>query len=290
MRKLIFAALLLATPVCGELGVGAKGYITDPGRRAVEASKGYYDFYLQPGDSVEHVIEIENTGDETALFQVYPADGTSSPAGTLVGGMLGQEPRQAGSWLTLEKRSLQLEPKARERVAFRLTVPAQTPVGEYFSYVFVQPESAAPAPGPQTPGQASSDVQSGVKVRSRIGMLIISFVGDTSLRHPDWKLESQGKKLENGEIVYNARLQNTGNVFLKPRIKWNLTGPRGALIAHSDGEVELGYVLSGRELQVRLPLSGGQLLPRGDYQLQWSLTEPRYPQLTQESSLKVSLP
>ncbi|MBS2039679.1 hypothetical protein JST97_32135 [bacterium] len=290
MRKFLFIALLLLTgPVFCELGVGVKGYITDPGRRAVEASKGYYDFYLKPGDTVEHVIEVENTGDQPGVFYVYPADGTSSPAGTLVGGVRGQDPSRAGTWLKVEKESLQLEPKARERVAFRLSVPAQTPVGEYFSYVFIEPDSPA-QPQSENASRSNSEVHSGVRVRSRIGMLIITFVGDTSLRQPDWKWEGQGKAFDNGEIFYCVRLQNTGNVFLKPRVKWSLLGPNGNIVSHSKGEDEFGYIVSGSDLLLRFPLSGGQLLPRGEYQLQWSLVDLRYPQLTRESSLRVSLP
>jgi hypothetical protein len=287
LHRLLFFWLALSLMAAAELGVGAKPFLTDPGRRAVEASKGYYDFYLQPGDSVQHVVEVENSGDEAALYDIYAGDGGNSAGGTLVGTPKGQPLAAAGRWLTLEKSQLRLQPKERNRAAFRLSVPADTPVGEYLSYLFIQPEPLQTSS--TTASSSSQQVQSGMQVRTRVGILVITFVGDTALRRSAWNLSAPAKVYDNGEVFARFQLTNQGNVFLKPRLNWSLTGPQGQLVSQAENS-ELGYVCARQDLNFQLPLSGGKVLPRGAYQLKVKLFDARYPELTRETSAEVTLP
>ena len=302
--RLIMSAMLVSllnSVAFAELGVGTKCYITDPGRRAVEASKGYYDLYLKPGDSVQHVIEIENSGNEAGRFLVYPGDGFNTLAGALAGGPLGQQPVESGRWLAFEREQVVLAPKAKQRVAFKVTVPPDVGVGEYFSYVFVQPE---PVDSPQSDPKAQivpDEIQSGMKIRTRVGILVITFVGDTSLRKAAWQLEtpdkkkpeeskSLGKVYDRGEILYRCRLRNTGNVFLKPKVLWALKNSQGQTVSECKEPAEVGYVCSGHPMEFNIPLSGGKLLARGPYRLAIKVSDSRYPDILLDEILEVTLP
>lgn len=287
MFRLLFLWLALGLVASAELGVGAKPYITDPGRRAIEASKGFYDFYLQPGESVQHVFEVENSGSEAALYEIYPGDGGNSPSGTLVGTPKGQPAQAAGSWLSLEKAQLQLQPKDAQRVAFRLTVPAGTPVGEYLSYLFIQPEPIQDKPVDGSAG--TNQVQSGMQVRTRVGILVLTFVGDVNQRKSAWQVSPPVKAYENGEIFARLKVTNAGNVFLKPRITWSLTNPQGQPVAQAENS-ELGYVCARQDLTFQIPLSAGKVLARGAYRLNYKIFDTRHPDLTQEATVEVTLP
>jgi hypothetical protein len=307
LSKLLLAGLmpclLLAAPARAEQtktavpppqGTGVRCWITDPGKRSVVAVKGYYDLFLQPGQSVQHVIEIENSSAGNCSYFIYPGDGYNLPSGALQGQLHGQAPVEAGCWLSLEHNKISLAAKSRERVAFRLSVPADAVVGEHLAFVFIEPDlSGAAATAANAPGEAAA----GVTVKSRLGVFILAMVGSPELRKPVMVLNCAstpapelGKSYQDGQVFYRVRLENHGNVYLKPRVTFKLTDKLGKKVREWVDPHEVGFVCPDHPVNFAIPLSNGEVLPRGLYHLEVKVDDQRFTELHQSGELDVKLP
>lgn len=275
--------------------IGVRCWVTDPGKRAVASSKGYYDLYLVPGGAAQHVLEVSNQGTKPAIVKIYTADGLNDEAGSLFGAPSNQPPSFAGSWLKLEHTRLELAPQESRRVAFSVAVPADCPVGEQVSWVFVEPEDGA-GNTEQTAKPGEGEATVGIKFKPRIGVYISTFVGPPDSRKGGWELVSSGpsapgKKIyREGQIVYQLSLKNSGNILLKPKMAWTLTDQKGRVVSSSGSPREVGYVCPGRQITLELPLSQGKVMARGRYQIRCDLSEEKNPALSQQQLIELDLP
>ena len=284
--------VLVVAQVSAKVGVGVRCWITHSGRRAVVASRAYYELSLKPGDSEQHILEISNPGDEVGSFKVYPNDAINSDAGTLVGGSEGETPSGPGTWITLESAQFQLAPEEKRRVAFRVEVPGDVLPGEHFAWVFVEPE-VAPAPGSGVADAAPMESQMGLTLRQRIGVLVIIRVEGSDRYSSALRADAQGlgKVYDGGQIFFRLKIVNTGNALSKPSYRWRLVNPANSQVfAGQEADQTPGYICPGKSVLLNLPLTAGKVLPRGPYLLKLEVSDLRNPDVKADAAFPVSIP
>ena len=304
----VLLVLWLTYPAQAKVGFGVRSWLTEPGHRAVQNANGYFDLDMAAGSTVQHQVELENTGDEPLKLDVYPGDGANSSSGSLTGTGLGETPHASGLWVSLERTMVPLKPREMQRVNFKLSVPIGTPQGDYFAWVFVEPQDQLISPSPASPTPtATNDTQFALKIKKRLGVVLLIHVGDRTkfTRHigiddgsgapPEAvaggvKTARLGKYFRDGQIYYGLKLDNRGETYLKPRWQWRLLDAEGKLVSGSPEATDLGYLCAGHPLVITVPLTAGKILPRGHYSLEITVQDPRYADIHLQNVFNIVLP
>lgn len=224
-----------------------------------EDAASYFRYRLEPGQSRVDRVLVRNGASEPRRVRIYPADASSTPDGGLVGPTPEVAPRAVGTWVQVSQEELQLEPGEQAEFRITFTVPPDAPPGDHFGFVFVQAVDETVQPVAQA-GQASFSV----RMRTRLGITLWERVPGE--HRSALAVQPPRKVIEDGRLSLEVPLRNEGNLFLKPRAGWELTGPSGERVLAGD-LASLGYVLPGQELVLRLPLSTDAPLVLGAYRL-----------------------
>lgn len=237
----------LATPPAGAQGLTLRlqpDAAVTPSRNAA-----YFDYLVSPGDQFSDVLLLTNAGAAPLTLVVYAADGATAingglafPAGP------DDRPSQAGAWLTLEERSLTLQPGETRRVTFHVAIPLDV-THQQAAGLTAQP-AATPLP---SPGQL------GVAVVQRVAVTVLF-----TLRQAQTAQLSvvELANAADAEQAIVARLHNTGAI--------GFTAEGTLTLGPADGDavwrilpVRVGFVLPGDRIE--LPLLVEPPLPAGVY-------------------------
>lgn len=224
-----------------------------------EDAASFFRYRLAPGQSRVDRVLVRNGASEPRRVRIYPADATSTPDGGLVGPTQDVPPCAVGTWVQVSEEELRLGPGEQGEFRVTFTVPPDAPPGDHFGFVFVQAVDETVAPV-ATAGQASFSV----RMRTRFGITLWERVPGE--HRSALVVQPPQKVIQDGQLSLEVRLRNEGNLFLKPRAAWELTGPTGERVL-GRGLAPLGYVLPGKELVLRLPLSTDVPLVLGSYRL-----------------------
>ena len=125
---------VLAAPVVQAQGFSA--FVTPP----------RFELQVQPGERLRQVLEIQHAGGQTGRFRVYTNDWRFRPDQT-VEFSDALSPGSCRPWVAVERRELSIEPGARFRYRFEITVPPGTPPGECRFALMVEGADAAQVEG-----------------------------------------------------------------------------------------------------------------------------------------------
>ena len=125
---------VLAAPVVQAQGFSA--FVTSP----------RFELQVQPGERLRQVLEIQHAGGQTGRFRVYTNDWRFRPDQT-VEFSDALSPGSCRPWVAVERRELSIEPGARFRYRFEITVPPGTPPGECRFALMVEGADAAQVEG-----------------------------------------------------------------------------------------------------------------------------------------------
>lgn len=207
----------------------------------------FFALTMQPGERQILSVTLQNFGGP-ATARTYAADAYSLINGGF-GAKLADEPKSGATlWLDYSTEALELPPNSATVKDFTVTVPADTPPGEYLTSLVIQNNEplstnnsmltqvirqviavAISLPGPRTPG-----------------------LGFGEVRYKPFGASSASVLVE---------VKNTGNVRLKPSGEIVLQDSQGDEILRQPVQMDSVYAGTSTYLEVGLP----QRLPPGDY-------------------------
>ncbi|MEU7970523.1 hypothetical protein AB0B48_00600 [Micromonospora sp. NPDC049089] len=131
-------------------------------RRSDPRALRYIVDHLPPGTTIRRQLLIVNRTDQTRRVDVYPAAATLEDAAFRFGD--GRAENELTSWVTLDERSVELEPWGETRVRATITVPPTASQGERYGVVWASTASA-----PRAGGEITQVHRVGVRMYLDIG-------------------------------------------------------------------------------------------------------------------------
>jgi hypothetical protein len=199
MRKKLFAThLLLCSCLVSFQTIQANGF-------SAMVSPPRFELQGKPGEVIRQVVDIENTGDLPAIFNIRTADWDLSENGAVT---IHPPELQAGScrpWARLERHSIRLQPLAGKRFRFELHIPEQASSGECRLAILVEPGDG-------------KDVLARARnirfpVQGRIAIIIYVAVGDA---RATLSVESLRLETIEGRLIPMVVITNSGNAHGRP--------------------------------------------------------------------------
>lgn len=201
----LFAALLVLTPassafaVLDYTGVGGRPAYPRPDNPRTDS---IFVHTIEPGESVAEGVRVINNTTEKKTLLVYSADYTPSSDGGFACKQFVEEKKEVGSWITLAKDEVTLEPYTNELVPFTIDVPEDAAVGEHDGCILVQEKKAE---------RGDSENKVGINLSFRTGLRVAVTVPGEIKK----ELEIVGFDIlpsDQGAILLNPRLRNIGSV------------------------------------------------------------------------------
>jgi hypothetical protein len=209
---------------------------------ALTVSPSRLDELVDPGDVIRQTIKVTNQSDSPKTLHAYLRDFKSEgeegkaqliEPGTEQGSFL-------SSWITLDNSSLEFAPHEERAFNFTISVPQNTgPGGYYGAVVFgtaapdVKTNSAEQGAAIGISQQAASLILMQISGEVNENANVREFVTDKSVYMTPF------------ETNFTARIENLGNVHIKPR-----------------GTVEIVNMLNNPVATVKLNDSGSNILPK----------------------------
>jgi hypothetical protein len=228
------------------------------GIEPVDSDLHYFNISLEPGESTELAVRFSNHGERATVAQVFPAD-----VFTLHGGGMGMadidDPRTgATEWIGLEPAELELEPGGSVEQAFSVSVPEDTPPGDYISSLVIQ--NAEPVEiGDEEGTQFDQTVRQGIAVA-------IDVPGD---RIPAFEITGISHDVTGERSVVEVDVENIGNTHLRPRGTFEFKNAEGDVLADSSVWLDTVYAGTATVLEVNFTT----VLPPGEYLISMSLED-----------------
>lgn len=176
----------------------------------------FFHLSLRPGESIDATAIVSNHTSNVVTLLNYPVDAVSDPTGAFA--MEGEDSARVGvgAWVQLEASELEVPAASEVEVDFRLTVPPDTPPGDYAGALIIQ---SPPVPGETT---IVDDIAVRLDVVQRQGVRIYLKVEGTALSSLavgalDWHEEA-------GALTFTLSLHNSGNTVLHPAATVQLQG------------------------------------------------------------------
>lgn len=230
------------------------------GLTPVGQSGSYFDLTLLPGESRELQVELGNFGDEAVDARTYASDVYTIVNGGFGTELFGEAPSGITLWLDYASREVTLAPGAAVTIDFVISVPPDTPPGEYITGLVA--ENASPFAG---------SAQDGVAIHQVNRTAIAVAIEVPGPRRPALEIGGVTHAISAGTSVVAFHLSNSGNVHLVPAGDFTLRNHEGSALA--DSAVRLDTVYAGTSAIVEVPLSAP--LSVGDYCAELSLTDPK---------------
>ena len=231
---------VLAAPVVQAQGFSA--FVTPP----------RFELQVQPGERLRQVLEIQHAGGQTGRFRVYTNDWRFRPDQT-VEFSDALSPGSCRPWVAVERRELSIEPGARFRYRFEITVPPGTPPGECRFALMVEGADAAQVEGTLN-----------FPVGGRIAVIVYAAIGGAA---PQLSISTQQVVQVNGKPTATIDVRNTGNAHGRLEGFVNGTDAAGARFEMAPADLP---ILPGETRRIALtPVAeNGQTVPDIRFPLQ----------------------
>lgn len=176
------------------------------GLRPEDQSIGYFQYTLNPGETVEDAVLAVNGTEQAMRLIVSTVAGHTA----LTGGIsFPGEADGPASWISFPDGGLiEVPPKLAVRLPFTLSVPSGTPPGEYVAGFLSTPENPADGVG----GEAAEGAMN-IQIVPQMGVSIIIYVPGPQLCQVT--LRSITKEIDRGGWKVVMDMANTGNVHFK---------------------------------------------------------------------------
>jgi hypothetical protein len=222
-------------------GWGGKPAYPDPDNPRTES---IYVLSLEPGTSHDDGVLVVNNSEETKSFYIYAQDSAPSSDGGFACQQLGEESTDVGSWVTLEKDEVTLEPSGTEVVAFTVDVPEDVDIGEHNGCILIQDKAV------------NESESSGLRLSLRTAIrMAITIPGDIvkELEIVDFTVEPSGNA-----VVLTPSIRNLGNVSVDTTISTETKSILGTAVGTTGGTFPVLRDEAGTfNLEIDRPFWGG---------------------------------
>ncbi|MCX4801449.1 DUF916 domain-containing protein [Streptomyces sp. NBC_01214] len=212
-------------------------------------ARAHFSYGVTGGAGLRDQIAVWNYGDEPLTVAVYASDAVNTADGGFDLLPAGQAPKDAGSWIKLEKDTVTVPPKANVIVPFTLAVPRDATPGDHTAGIVA------------TLAGGGQDAQ-GNKVRldQRVGTRVyLRLAGELTPRLAVEDVQASYAGTPNpfgtGSATVTYTLRNTGNVRLGARQAVRINGMLGGSVT-AGGLKDLGDLLPGSSLTITAKADG----------------------------------
>ncbi|MFF3213487.1 WxL protein peptidoglycan domain-containing protein [Streptomyces sp. NPDC002886] len=212
-------------------------------------ARAHFSYGVTGGATTRDQIAVWNYGEQPLTLAVYASDAVN----TLDGGFdllpAGQAPKDAGSWIKLEKAKVTVPPKGNVIVPFTVTVPRDVTPGDHTGGIVASLAAGA------TDAQGNK-----VKLDQRVGARVYVRAAGTltprlEVQQVSASYEGSANPFSTGSATVTYTLRNTGNVRLGARQAVRVNGLFGTSVTAS-GVKDLGDVLPGTALTITAKADG----------------------------------
>jgi hypothetical protein len=213
--------------------------------------------HLNPGTTIRRRVQIANLSASAARITVFP-DAATIRGGYFIGDV-GQTPSDLTTWITMNRHSLSLAPKARAMVTVTIQVPPTASPGNLYGVIWAQESSL---------GKSSSGIN--LIEANRVGIRIYLSVGPGGPPPVNFDITSiTATRSARGQRLVLAQVHNTGGQAIDASGSLKLTDGPGGLTAGPYQET--GVTLApGQSEPIKVVLS--KQLPNGPWRAMIDLT------------------
>lgn len=273
-----FAALILGLlgGLISLLPALAEGPDVNLGISPLDYAGQYFDITLRAGETRELKVEVGNHGKDTARARTYAANVYTIVNGGFGAALDGDQPAGATLWLDYPAKTVELDRGKALQQTFIVRVPADATPGEHITSLVVQNE---------TPTTASS-AGGGVAIRQVKRSVIAVAITVPGPRAPALTIGDFEHKVVAGASVISARVNNTGNVRLKPSGELVLRDGQGKEVTRYPIAMDTFY--AGTSTTVEVPFE--TTLLQGGYSTSLQLSDASGATAARSVSLEIRIP
>lgn len=258
---------LLSLPVAGMQGASGQGTPVAEESPSPEVVFGvypagtqegvYFEDFVEPGESHEFTLALENAGTSDLKLLVYPADVYSMTNGGMGVNFQDQERTEPTTWLDVSEGTFDIASGEELLQPFTVTVPEGTSPGQYVTAIAVE-----------TADSFAIGDEGGAfrQVLRKVVAVVVLVPGEAQ---PSFSLGEPEVLIQQGQTVLRTPVENTGNIRVRPAGNVTLHDSSGAEVA--TGEVAMGSVYMGDTTPFEIWLPNA--LPVGEYLVSVELTD-----------------
>ena len=207
--------------------------------QAVSVSPPILELDARKGDVITEKIRITNDSDTEKTYYVSVERFVAEGEGGAASFIPSDDPLELANWINFSTTQVTIGPEERKVVPFSISVPTNADPGGHYASVFL---STTP---PATTGAGSQ-----VSIGGRVGVLILVRVEGNVVESASILDFAATPVTSSLPTQFKARVQNQGNVHLKPRGNITINNMLGGIAAVVDVNNQGSNVLpdSVREL------------------------------------------
>lgn len=209
---------------------------------------GYFEVEVEAGSSTTLTVGVGNFATDPVALRSFATNAVNPPNGGFSAGEEGDPLTDPARWLDFEATSFELDGGERWEQEFTVSVPEDTPPGQYVAALVARTDGSLELPG--------SDIFRQV-LRSSISVEI-TVPGPVT---PGFELGEPTFAVDIAVTMLQIPIANTGNIKVKPQGDLTVSTPEGEPILTSD--VQMGSVYGGNETLVQIGIP--DQMPPGDY-------------------------
>ena len=220
----------------------------------------YFDVMQDAATEKHYTVVLANTGPEKQgnfTGRVFAVDVRMRTNGGLDTGGPTDEKTGVTTWLDFPNDVLTLEPGSGIERTFTVTVPKDTPPGEYITALCFETADPLPIVGAENFKQ---------NLRKTIAFNL-TVPGEI---HPEFSIQNVHMVIGESWSGLQADLVNSGNVLVQPEGRLTISTPDGKPLMTS--EIGFGSFYAGHTGLIQYGL--GDLLPGGEYDVTIELSDP----------------
>lgn len=196
-------------------------------------------FNIKAGESVDDAARVTNNTNQPVNVEVLGRDGEITSDGQLTVTSNSLDNQKSGKWIQLDQTKYTVAASSNIKVPFKVTVPSNTPSGEYYAGLSVIEL-----------GDTNDTTSGNVTVKTRLAVKVfITVQGDLNAKtnvktlniidpkDTDYNIErAKYGKIGKDDMFVNYEAENTGNIFLKLNTKYKVTLPGGTVKEFSNDQ------------------------------------------------------
>ena len=180
--------------------------------------KSWFVETIKPGELVSRSVRIDNPLARAMNLTILAKDSTITSDGAFTFINSNEENKEVGGWISLSSNSIYLNAGESKTVDFTITVPQNTPSGEYAGVVAIQ-EINPQTTSPNNPLTIQQRIGTRVYITVPGQLTTGGNISEFNALLPDKNGYNQWVKLsassQYNQASLNVKIANTGNVFTK---------------------------------------------------------------------------
>jgi hypothetical protein len=220
----------------------------------------FFDVVQEAGTAHDYTVVLVNAGGEEQgdfVGRTFVVDGRAKVNGGLDTGGPDEEKTGATTWFDYPNDIVTLEPGKGIERTFSVTVPEDTPPGQYV--VAMCFETAEPIA-----------IEGIANLKQNLRQTIAFYLTVPGEVRPEFSVEQPRLLNDPTWSGIEAVLVNSGNVLVRPEGRITISNPDGSPLAST--EIGFGAFYAGQSGLIQIGL--GNLLPNGDYLVTIELRDP----------------